>query len=90
MILSPLEEIENALETLQLPKVISKQDIKEQYRFLAKKNHPDVGGSSEQMEALNCAYRLLTKYIKEFRYAFDEEEISKQFPGADYVDRFKP
>ncbi len=90
MILSPLEELENALEILQLPKVISKKDIKEQYHFLAKKNHPDVGGSVEKMESLNYAYKLLTKYIEEFRYVFDEDEISKQFPGVDYANRFKP
>lgn len=88
--LTPIEEIENALETLALPKLISKSEIKRQYHFLAKKNHPDVGGSSERMESLNTAYKLLLKYIEEFRYSFDEEEISKQFPGADYVQRFKP
>ena len=89
MIRSPLEEIDNALDVLQLPKLISKKDIKDQYHFLAKKNHPDIGGSAERMESLNDAYTLLIKYIDAFRYAFDEDEISKQFPGADYVDRFK-
>ena len=90
MITSPREEIEKALEVLSLPKLISKSDIKKQYHFLAKKNHPDTGGDVEQMEQLNHAYKLLMKYIEEFRYTFDEEEISKQFPGADYAQRFKP
>ena len=90
MINSPTEEIEKALEILSLPKMISREDIKKQYRFLAKKNHPDKGGDAEKMEQLNYAYRLLMKYIEEFRYTFDEEEISKQFPGADYAQRFKP
>ena len=84
------EEIERALDVLQLPKLVTKQNIKEQYYFLAKKNHPDIGGNSEEMEALNAAYKLLIQYIENFRYAFDEDEISKQFPGADYVQRFKP
>ncbi len=90
MNISPTEEIEKALEILSLPKLISRSDIKKQYHFLAKKNHPDLGGSVEKMEQLNYAYRLLMKYIEEFRYTFDEEEISKQFPGADYAQRFKP
>ena len=90
MINSPTEEIEQALEILSLPKMISREDIKKQYRYLAKKNHPDKGGDAEKMEQLNYAYRLLMKYIEEFRYTFDEEEISKQFPGADYAQRFKP
>ena len=90
MIISPIEEIENALEILVLPKLVSRTEIKTQYYFLAKKNHPDIGGDPQQMEQLNHAYQLLMKYIEEFRYTFDEEEISKQFPGADYVQRFKP
>ena len=90
MTISPTEEIEKALEILSLPKMISREDIKKQYRFLAKKNHPDKGGDVEKMEQLNYAYRLLMKYIEEFRYTFDEEEISKQFPGADHAQRFKP
>ena len=39
--LSPIEEIENALEILGLPKLVTKADIKKQYRFLAQKYHPD-------------------------------------------------
>jgi len=88
--LSPREEIEKALEVLALPKLISRAEIKHQYHFLAKKNHPDFGGTTEHMEILNHAYKLLMKYVEEFRYSFDDEEISKQFPGADYVNRFKP
>ncbi len=90
MIINPTEEIEKALELLSLPKLISRSDIKKQYHFLAKKNHPDMGGDAQKMEQLNYAYKLLMKYIEEFRYTFDEEEISKQFPGADYAQRFKP
>lgn len=90
MSLEPIEEIDNALNILALPKLISKEDIKKQYRYLAKKNHPDRGGDAEKMEQLNYAYKLLMNYIEEFRYTFDEEEVSKQFPGADHARRFKP
>lgn len=87
---SPIEEIDNALDILGLPKLITKEDIKKQYRFLAKKNHPDRGGDAAKMDQINVAYALLMKYIEEFRYTFDSEEVSKQFPGVDYVERFKP
>jgi len=90
MMSSPVQEIEKALDILSLPKLISRADIKKQYRFMAKKNHPDLGGDIEKMEQLNSAYTLLMEYIEEFRYTFDEEEISKQFPGADYAKRFRP
>ena len=88
--LSPHEEIERALDILDLPKLITKEDIKKQYHFLAKKNHPDLGGSMEDMEQINSAYTLLMKYIEEFRYTFNEEEVAKQYPGADHAQRFRP
>ncbi|UFH58783.1 DnaJ domain-containing protein [Sulfurovum mangrovi] len=88
--LSPIEEIETALETLGLPKLITKTDIKKQYRFLAQKHHPDKGGDASKMEQINRSYKLLMKYIEDFRYTFDEDEIKKQYPGVDYVQRFRP
>ncbi len=87
---TPMEEIEKALDILSLPKLITQADIKKQYRFLARKYHPDRGGDARKMEEINHAYQLLMKYIEEFRYTFDEEEISRQFPGADHAQRFKP
>jgi hypothetical protein len=33
--------------------------IKEAYRTMAKKIHPDAGGSNEAMKAINCFYDLL-------------------------------
>jgi len=87
---SPVEEIERALDILELPKLITKDDIKKQYHFLAKKNHPDLGGSIERMEQINTAYTFLMKYIEEFRYTFDEEEVAKQYPGAEHAQRFRP
>ncbi len=81
------EEIGNALEVLSLPKLITKEDIKKQYRFLARRYHPDRGGDPEKMEQINKAYSVLMKYIEEFRYTFDDDEISKQFPEVAYVAR---
>ena len=86
---SPMEEIENALEVLGLPKLISKDDVKKQYHFFAKKYHPDLGGDVQKMEQINTSYTFLMKYIEEFRYTFDEEEVNRQYPGADYAKRFK-
>ena len=87
---SPLDMIEEALEVLELPKMITKNDIQRQYRFLAKKYHPDLGGDAAKMERLNAAYKLLMKYIEEFRYTFDEDEVNRQFPGVDHASRFRP
>lgn len=90
IMLTPLDEISKALDILRLPTLIKKDDIKRQYHFMAKKYHPDQGGDAEKMEQINSAYKILIKYIDEFRYSFDTDEVSKQFPGVDYVNRFKP
>ncbi len=74
---SPIEEIDKALDILGLPKLITKADIKKQYHFFAKKYHPDLGGDAEKMEQINYAYKLLMKYIEEFRYTFDENEVKR-------------
>ncbi len=80
-----VEKIAQALEVLELPKLITKKDIKKQYRFLSRRYHPDLGGDPKKMEQINEAYRVLIDYIEEFRYTFDEDEISKQYPEVDYV-----
>ena len=87
---TPIEQINNALDILELPKLITKVDVKKQYRFLSKKHHPDQGGDAVKQEQINTAYKLLMKYIEEFRYTFDEHEVSKQFPGAKHAEQFRP
>ena len=87
---SPFETIEEALEILDLPTLVTREDVRKQYRFLAKKNHPDTGGEAMKMERINWAYDLLMKYMDEFRYSFDEAEVSRQFPGEGHARRFRP
>jgi len=89
LIKSPIEEINHALDILELPKLITRSDLKKQYRFLSKKYHPDTGGDAQKQEELNTAYTLLTQYVEEFRYTFDEEEINRQFPGANHAAQFR-
>ena len=88
--LNPIDEIIQALDTLELPNLITRTDLKRQYRFLSKKYHPDIGGNVEKQEQINTAYKLLTTYIEEFRYTFDEKEITNQFPGAKHAEQFRP
>jgi len=82
------DEIKNALEVLHLPNLITKDDIKKQYRYLSKKEHPDIGGNSQNQEKLNHAYKVLIEYIEHFRYAFDDDEIQAQYGGVYYDKHF--
>jgi DnaJ-class molecular chaperone len=82
------DKIRNALDVLQLPNLITKDDIKKQYRYLSKKSHPDLGGSQDVQEELNSAYGVLMDYIENFRYSFDDDEIQQQYGGVYYAKRF--
>ena len=53
--------IQNALDTLQLPQLITKDDIKKQYRYLSKKRHPDLGGDIKEFQKVNKAHKLIKK-----------------------------
>ncbi len=84
-----IDEFQKALDILALPRLITKEDIKKQYRYLAKKYHPDLGGDPSQMEAVNGAYKLLIDYIEHFRYSFDNEELRRQSPEFTHSKTFK-
>jgi curved DNA-binding protein CbpA len=84
-------EIRNALEILGLPPLVTREEIKRRYRQLARRHHPDrKGGDAREMEAINRAYELLMDYVENFRFRFDEEEISRNYPEAGHAERFKP
>ena len=85
------DQIQEALDRLDLPVLITKADVKKRYRQLARKHHPDLHrGEPGEMESLNHAYALLIEYIESFRYTFDTEEIARQYPGAEHAKKFKP
>lgn len=39
--------------------VTSLEDLKNQFKALARKNHPDAGGNVETMKEINCEYDAL-------------------------------
>jgi len=84
-----IKEFEEALNFLGLTSFVTYDEIKKRYLELSKKYHPDFGGNSEDMEKLNRYYRLLKRYIENYRFSFSEDEITKQHMGSDYADRFR-
>jgi len=85
-----LDRIREALELLGLPSMVTRQQIRERYHQLAKRYHPDrEGGDARKMEELIRAYETLRDYIDHFRFRFDEEEITRQFPEESHSQKFK-
>lgn len=79
-----------ALQTLDLPPFVTKDEIKQRYRYLARKYHPDVSDDNSKMLEINRAYELLMEYIENFRYSFDDDEVNKQMPNMSHGVKFKP
>ncbi len=86
---NPVALIQEALDIMGLPSMVSWKDIKERYRLLSKKYHPDKGGDAAKMAELNRAYKILKTYIENYRFSFSEEEILKQFPYNEYINKFR-
>lgn len=61
------KQLDQWYETLELDssKQYNADDIKKQYRNLAKKYHSDVGGSDSKMIDINLAYEGINKYLKD-------------------------
>lgn len=57
-------EIAHAFDVLGLPRDASFPDIRQRYRLLAKRAHPDVGGEQEHFIQINTAYISLIKWIE--------------------------
>ncbi len=84
-----VDEIHHALEVLNLPPLVSFQEIKQRYRQLSKKYHPDINKEKSRMSEINAAYTLLKAYAEHFRFTFSEEEILKQFPESNHARKFR-
>ncbi len=87
------EQIESALDVLDLPRLITRDDIKKRYRQLAREHHPDRNGldhgsADEAMTRLNAAYTLLMEYVDTFRYRFDATEIAQHYPEGNHAQKF--
>jgi DnaJ-class molecular chaperone len=53
---------------LGLSKTATEQDIKKQYRTLARQHHPDKGGDGEKFKKISHAYEILSNSEKKKKY----------------------
>lgn len=75
------KEFEKAVDTLGLIGVETKDGIKKRYQQLSHEFHPDKeGGSVEKFQEINKAYKILIKYVDNFRFRFSKEEFGNQHP----------
>jgi preprotein translocase subunit Sec63 len=76
------EEITEARIILELNEFATLKEIKNRYRTLLKKWHPDLCGKNEEsrkektIEIIH-AYRTIINYCEQYRFSFSKEEIEK-------------
>ncbi len=74
----PYEQFEQAVETLGLLKLTSAEEMRKKYLKLSKKFHPDMeSGDCEKFKAVNEAYKILSLYVKNYRFKFSKEEFKE-------------
>lgn len=61
-ILAKFDDFKKSFKILNLPESADLNTIKRQFKYLAKKYHPDTGEASNKFYEINNAYRFLMKY----------------------------
>lgn len=75
------KDFEKALYSLEIVSKASITEIKNKYQKLSKEYHPDMkNGDNEKFLEINEAYKVVSEYMKNFRFKLDEEEFYEQNP----------
>ena len=78
------EEIDQARRLLGLDEEGTLEDIKEAFKRLSLKYHPDRQNkknkkqAEEEFKRINNAKELIMRYIANYRYSFKKEDVKKQ------------
>ena len=87
------EEIDEARKLLGLGGQATLKQIKQAYRRMAIRHHPDKAENGaqaeEMMKQLNAAYELLVDYCANFSYSFREEDVARAYPYQEYLRKFR-
>ena len=76
-----LSEFQDAVESLELLSLTSREHVRKKYLKLSRLYHPDMeGGSTEKFQEVREAYEILIEYMDNFRFVFDENEFKQQNP----------
>lgn len=74
------EELDEARKTLGLGVKASMREVKNAFRKLSKKHHPDMGGQMKDFKGVCRAYETMMEYIKGYEYSFKIEDVQAQYP----------
>ena len=78
------KKIEEAVDMLGLPETATMEFIKQRYKELSRKWHPDKCRDTpekchEMMQKINEAYQVIIDYCDNYKYSFKKEDIKRTF-----------
>lgn len=87
------EKIDKARKILELGEKANKEEIKNRYRELMKKYHPDKTPETEKhlkkVKDINWAHNIIASYCDEYRFSFKREDVEKMNPELKLNKQFK-
>ena len=76
-----LEEFQDAVESLDLLSLTSREFVRKKYLKLSRLYHPDMtDGDTQKFQEIQKAYEIITEYMENFRFVFDKNEFKRQNP----------
>ena len=83
-------ELRAALEVFDFSERISLRQIKDRYRELVRRYHPDRGSDAdpEQIRKINEAYRVLRAYCHDYQFDCSHSEFLEQNPEERLREQF--
>jgi len=84
------EDIERARIVLGLGERATLREIKEAYRKMSKKYHPDKGeGNEERMKEINEAYEILTEFCECYSFPLTRKRLEEEKDTySKYIESF--
>ena len=65
------------------------EDLKKEYKKLAMKHHPDMGGNTQDMQEINNEYDILFKKLKDVHSTADGKVYTSEHKTTETPEEFK-
>ena len=89
------KQIDEARKLLGLDEEVTLEEIKDAYRDLSLKYHPDrckdkdKKHCEEMFKKINCAKEIILNYCANYRYSFKEKDVKKNIIDKELYEHLK-